>query len=110
MTIEAPRLIDDAGKPVDFDGPAYSKEADRDRLQGQILRVFYVMQDGQWRTLEEIRAAIELAHGHHDPEASISAQLRHLRKPKFGGYKVDKRHRGDAARGLYEYRLEVPTS
>ena len=44
-------------------------------------------------------------------EASVSAQLRHLRKPQFGSYEVDKRQRslGSTARGesgpMWEYRL-----
>ena len=44
-------------------------------------------------------------------EASVSAQLRHLRKPEFGSYEVDKRQRslGKTVRGetgpLWEYRL-----
>ena len=44
-------------------------------------------------------------------EASVSAQLRHLRKPEFGGYEVDKRQRsvGSTVHGesgpLWEYRL-----
>ena len=44
-------------------------------------------------------------------EASVSAQLRHLRKPEFGGYEVDKRQRslGRVVRSesgpLWEYRL-----
>jgi hypothetical protein len=60
-----------------------------------------LMSDGYWRTLDEI------AHATGDPHASISAQLRHLRKPRFGAYVVEKRHRGAPARGLYEYRLLV---
>lgn len=40
-----------------------------------------------------------------DPAASVSAQLRHLRKPRFGGFVVEKRPRGDRERGLWEYRL-----
>src|SRR5260370_7650855 len=40
-----------------------------------------------WLTLEE------LAKLTHYPPASISAQLRHLRNPKFGGYSVYKRPR-----------------
>lgn len=38
-----------------------------------------------------------------DPEASISAQLRHLRKHRFGGHDVQKRRRNDGAQ--WEYRL-----
>jgi hypothetical protein len=40
-----------------------------------------------WMTLEE------LAHKTRYPEASISAQLRHLRKAQHGGFEVEKRRR-----------------
>jgi hypothetical protein len=40
-----------------------------------------------WLTLREI------AEMTHFGEASISAQLRHLRKPMFGGFRVQKRRR-----------------
>ena len=40
-----------------------------------------------WMTLEE------LAHKTRYPEASISAQLRHLRKAQYGGFEVEKRRR-----------------
>lgn len=72
-----------------FDGPAYDPELDQDRLAGQILRIFRLMADGLWRTLEEIHFETG------DPQASISAQLRHLRKPRFGAHQVEKRRRGD---------------
>src|SRR5260370_31126708 len=59
-----------------------------------------------WLTLEE------LAKLTHYPPASISAQLRHLRKPEFGGYAVEKRPRavGKVLRGedfgtVWEYQL-----
>ena len=38
-----------------------------------------------WLTLEELARVTKY------PPASISAQLRHLRKPEFGGYVVEKR-------------------
>jgi hypothetical protein len=88
--------------PVRFDGDDYVPERDNPRLTGQILRVFDVMKDGVWRSLAEICADIEMATGHHDPEASISAQLRHLRKKRFGSYTIERKHEGD---GLYRYRL-----
>ncbi len=84
-----------------FNGPSYDPARDNARLTGQIQRIFNLMRDGSWRTLREIADAT------NDPESSISAQLRHLRKPRFGGHTVDKRHRGDPANGLYEYSLEV---
>lgn len=84
-----------------FDGSDYVPSLDDARLTGQILRVFECMKDGQWRTLAEI----ERATG--DPQASISAQLRHLRKPRWNSHVVEKRNRGDREHGLYEYRLGV---
>lgn len=42
---------------------------------------------GLWLTLEEIAAQTEFG------EASISAQLRHLRKPRYGRFRVEKRRR-----------------
>ncbi len=80
-----------------FNGPDYSPERDQARLTGQIQRIYGLMRDGQWRTLHEIQDVTG------DPEASISAQLRHLRKDRFGSYDVQKRRRGD--RGLWEYRI-----
>src|SRR5216684_8643813 len=59
-----------------------------------------------WLTLDE------LAKLTHYPPASISAQLRHLRKPQYGGFVLDKRPRkvGKAVRAeelgpVWEYRL-----
>jgi DNA-binding transcriptional regulator GbsR (MarR family) len=60
-----------------------------------------LMRDGRWRTLDEI------ARSTGDPHASISAQLRHLRKARFGEHTVDKRARGDRRQGLFEYRVQV---
>ena len=82
-----------------FDGPDFVAELDEKRLTGQINRIFELMIDGEWRTLQEI----EKATG--DPQASISAQLRHLRKPRFGSYTLNKRRRGEEKRGLFEYQL-----
>jgi len=60
-----------------------------------------------WLTLRELAAIT--GYG----EASISAQLRHLRKPRFGSFVLEKRVREDAAtssrkashRLRWEYRL-----
>ena len=59
-----------------------------------------------WLTLDE------LAKLTHYPPASISAQLRHLRKPQFGGFAVEKRPRASSAvlRGedfgtVWEYQI-----
>lgn len=86
----------------EFDGEVYDPEYDDDRLRSQLGKVFACMRDRNWRTLSEIQAYTG------QPQASISAQLRHLRKPRFGSYIVEKRHRGDRERGLFEYRLLPP--
>ncbi len=59
-----------------------------------------------WLTLDE------LAKLTHYLPASISAQLRHLRKPEYGGYAVEKRQRatGKVLRGedfgtVWEYQM-----
>jgi len=81
---------------VRFDGADYQPERDDVRLAGQLLRIFDVMRDGRWRTLKSI------ANITRDSETSISAQLRHLRKKKFGAHTVNRRHLGS---GLYEYQV-----
>ena len=85
----------------EFDGPVYEAAYDKIRLTGQVNRVFNAMKDGRWRTLREIHNLTTA------PESSISAQLRHLRKPKFGAHLVNKQSRGARENGLWEYRLIV---
>ena len=80
-----------------FDGADYEPARDGARLTQQYGRIFALMRDGRWRTLAEI------ARVTHDPPASISAQLRHMRKRRFGSHTVNRRYLGD---GLYEYQLQ----
>lgn len=79
-----------------FAGSDYIAARDDVRLTGQLLRIWRVVNDGLWRTLGQIAASTG------DPEASVSAQLRHLRKARFGAHTVEKVHLGD---GLYRYRV-----
>ena len=88
--------LDDYLKTARFEGPDDNAQ-DFDRLCGQIRRIYDLMKDGCWRSLGEI----EMETG--DPQASVSAQLRHLRKQRFGGNQVDKRRRDGS--GTWEYRL-----
>ena len=85
-----------------FDGKTYDPQYDQKRLEKQLGRVFEVMISGRWHTLEEI----EVEPG--DRQAGISARIRDLRKPQFGGYTVNRRARGDRHRGLFEYQLLKP--
>ena len=82
-----------------FDGSDYVPALDDLRLVGQLRRIYDCMIDGQWRTLDEIARATGAPH------ASVSAQLRHLRKPKHGAHTIEKRSRGAREVGLYEYRM-----
>ena len=74
--------------------------ADAARLGAQMARVRDLMRDARWRTLREIAAATG------DPEASVSARLRDLRKRRHGAHCVESRRRAGAeARGVWEYRV-----
>jgi len=98
--------MSDSQTALDFDGPVYDPALDRDRLTGQMQRIRQVLLAaaflGDWLTLSEIHDRTG------DPEASISAQIRHLRKPRFGAHRIDKRRRGKGSTGLWEYRMEEP--
>lgn len=52
-----------------------------------------------WLTLREISELT--AYG----ESSVSAQIRKLRNPEFGGYVVEKRRRRCGAEAPWEYRI-----
>jgi hypothetical protein len=80
----------------DRDGESFSRERDGARLNKQAQDVFNFMSLGRWSTLREISKAT----GH--PEASVSARLRDLRKPKFGGFTVERRA---LSKGLWQYRM-----
>lgn len=93
-----------SSKPVvPFRGADYVPSRDEARLTNQIDRVLAVCKDGQWRTLQNLcrELSAKFSQGHF-PEASVSAQLRNLRKT---GIVVERRHQGD---GLYEYRVVKP--
>lgn len=81
-----------------FDGKTYDPALDGDRLRRQLGRTWEALRDGEWRSLFEL--SVKTA----DPEASISARIRDLRKEKFGSYTVLRRRR-DGRGGLWEYRL-----
>lgn len=78
------------------DGKTYDHNRDGTRLHAQHNRVLARLRDGEWWTLKR------LAQATGDPEASISARIRDLRKPKFGNHVVERRY---VAKGLWQYRL-----
>ena len=79
-----------------FNGADYQPERDDVRLSGQIARIWNCMCDSRWRTLKDI------ANITGDPEASVSAQLRHLRKRRFGRHTIEREY---IINGVYRYRL-----
>ena len=79
-----------------FNGSDYDHGRDAPRLTDQMNRVFNVLSDKRWHTLEEIAAITG------DPTPSVSAQIRHLRKARFGGWDIQKIHQHG---GLFSYRL-----
>jgi len=84
----------------DFDGATFSPVLDGSRLTSQLWHVRQLMSDGHWWTLTS------LAEGVNGTEAAVSARLRDLRKPRFGGHHVEKKR--DASRkGVWLYRLAL---
>lgn len=81
-----------------FDGTTYVHSRDGARLGEQMASVLSVMADGKWRTLADIASET------NSPEASVSARLRDLRKPRFGGHTVNREF---LRRGLFQYQLVV---
>jgi hypothetical protein len=81
------------------DGDTFDPDQDTSRLNRQARDVWLVMADQQWHTLHEL--AIRTGH----PEASISARLRDLRKPRFGSRQIEREHWGH---GLHAYRYVPP--
>ena len=81
---------------LNFDGETYDPTLDKHRLSSQFRRVLALMEDGKWRSLTEIRAAL----GDKDSEAAISARLRDFRNKHR---MTVERHRRTP--GLFEYKV-----
>lgn len=79
-----------------FSGADFQPPRDGGRLAVQYVRIFALMRDGVWRTLDQIAQTTQ------DPPASVSAQLRNVRKGSFGRHTLNRRYIGQ---GLYEYQL-----
>lgn len=102
--VNGPELPFEGPRPSRFNGATFDEKQDSQRLGKLLAAVRQVMADGAWRTLAELQAA---AGG---SEASVSARLRDLRKPRFGNHWVERRRRGEEKRGLWEYKLTLRTS
>lgn len=91
----------EGGVVMRFDGPDLLA-SDVQRLGSQLERVKQAMNNGSWWTLAELATAV------NGSEAGVSARLRDLRKPRFGGYRVERRRIVKWSLGLWQYRLLPP--
>ncbi len=101
MNLEATSDLVEGIPPVEVGAarPKRQRRTQREILL-EVLRI--AAQYESWVTLEE------LARKTTFPPASISAQLRHFRKARFGGWKVERRRREVVKEELvWEYRLGV---
>ena len=80
-----------------FEGRTFEPKVDLARLRSQQADVARAMADGGWHSLSELSERT----GH--PEASVSARLRDLRKPRWGSNIIQRRRH--LAGALWEYRL-----
>ena len=83
-------------KEMIFDGHDYVHSRDSKRLGTQLEQIRDFMEGKDYLTLQEISEST----GH--PHASVSAQLRNLRKDRFGSRVIDRKH---ISNGLYSYKL-----
>jgi hypothetical protein len=81
---------------LQFDGDTFIATLDGHRLGRQLARIFNLVKDQHWHTLNELAQLTGF------PEGSISARLRDLRKNRFGGHEILRRRCG---KGLFEYRF-----
>jgi len=79
---------------------SHSAPADKAKMESNRAAVLALMLDGRERSLRMIRAECGF-----DPETEISARLRELRRPEYGGYEVKCWRFPD---GVYRYQLAVP--
>jgi len=92
-------------------GPDYREDRDGNRLREQMERVRNVMLAAairnEWLTVEEICQRLEARYQMRFPAESVGADIRHLRKPQFGGYYIPPRKRViDGKKQKYsEFRL-----
>jgi hypothetical protein len=85
-----------------FDGSDYDPAMDNKRLTSQLETLKALMLGGGPRSLRQISTITGYS------EASISAQLRNLRKRRFGAYTVSKMRSGNPEQGLFVYTVSVP--
>lgn len=69
------------------------------QTSGQFDAVLSAMRDREWHSLWQISEVTGA------PLQSVSARIRDMRKPRFGGLTVERRY---VTNGIFEYRLGEP--
>lgn len=82
----------------DFDGRTFRRNLEHERLASNLLRVYELMQDGEWHTTPEIRAV---------GGSAGDARMRDLRKQNFGGHEITRR-RVQGKPAVWEFRMIRP--
>lgn len=96
ILLELADYVDAAPGGTTFGGDTFDAERDAARLNAQLRRVRDALEGGDWWYLRQLAAATG------DPEASVSARIRDLRKPQFGRHLVESEF---VSKGLWRYRL-----
>ena len=94
----AVRQVEHVYPPI-LGGPLLPADVHRLRRQLDVVRDYMLTHTHAWLTLGEISTATD------QPEASVSARLRDLRR---ANYWVERRRRHGPTAGLHEYRVIKP--
>jgi transcriptional antiterminator len=86
----------DLNDSAEFDGDDYDSDRDKERLTKQRDKIRMYMEGRNYLTVKEVAEVLNY------PENSVSAQMRNLRKEKFGGRIVHREYFGN---GLYKFKL-----
>ena len=78
------------------DGATFDPELDGKRLGSRLKIVAFCLSNGHYWTLSALSGAANCS------ECSASARLRDLRKPRFGGYLIERKRFKD---GMWMYRI-----
>ncbi|MCI0422779.1 MAG: hypothetical protein L0312_26760 [Acidobacteria bacterium] len=99
-SVTQPGLFPEAQRRAEkFDGATFDAKRDGARLTRQLDRVREIMQDKKWHTLAEL---VRLVGG--ASEAGVSARIRDLKKPRFGGHVIEKQFMAETSQ--WRYRME----
>ena len=79
-----------------FDGATFDPAQDGERLETALDKTRRLMRTGRWWTLAELAQAVGCS------EAGVSARVRDLKKPKFGGHTMETKR---VSGGLFMYRM-----